>query len=183
MLMHNVYLTIVIAIFLGVLDHFLTIKGYRLYKQGYIQYVELRYYELNPLWRENIEKSEYDYKHFLLWILIGILIYVIYILDINAFYFIQGAILSLYIVVNARHIKNLVVFSAVKKNPALLSGKLKTTYLFSLKNASAEMFGILIVLLFLFVFSPSFFTFGVVVGPLFILLNIMIWTRKHSHSK
>ena len=55
-------------------DYLLTIYGYSLYKKYYAEYYTLETYELNPIWRKNVEKGKkFDIRHLLLTLLIILL--------------------------------------------------------------------------------------------------------------
>jgi len=189
-MIENIYITIFLIVFLMFLDFFLTIKSVKLAKQGFSKYIKVESYELNPLFKENVSKMQYSFKHFLLVILTSATVCLFYYLGKNNFIFnmdtysmFQGMIFSLFIFVNASHVRNLIVFSMIKKDSSLLSGKIKQKYLFSLKSSSADALKVFLILITLFLFSPSYFNFGFAVGPLFLMLKARAWIKKYLKEK
>ncbi|MBI2548037.1 hypothetical protein HYW21_01680 [Candidatus Woesearchaeota archaeon] len=185
-MLENIYVTIVIVIVLMMLDFFLTMQGLKSYKQKYATFVLFESYELNPSFKDSINKQRYDSKHFLSVLLVVVLLYIFHYLSFQSifwftpisFYFLQGMIFSMFICINAKHIQNVITFNAVNKNPSILSGKLKQSTLFSLEASKAQFFALFLILLILSLFSPNAFFFGFASGPLVLLFKSHLWMKK-----
>ncbi|MBI4452325.1 hypothetical protein HY637_02770 [Candidatus Woesearchaeota archaeon] len=185
-MIQNVYLTIFLIAMLMLLDYYLTMKGFKLYKQKTYKYIKLESYELNTMFKESVNQSTYNFKHLLSVALVSIFVYILYYASYNeilffhksTYHFIQGMIFSMFIYINSKHLQNIMTFNAVNRNPSILSGKIKQTTLFSLKSGIAHSFAAFLVLLSLFLLVPSFFTFGFAIGPLAITLKQRKWLKK-----
>ena len=124
-------------------------------------------------------------------ILVSLVIYSIYYLSTknillvakNTFVTVQGAIFSTFIYINSRHIGNILTFKAIDENPNLLSGKIKQSYLFALRLSQIDAYGASIILFFVFIFMPSYFTFGFMIGPLITAFKHKAWVRKYLKDK
>lgn len=190
-MLDNVYITIILIVILMFLDYFLTIKSIDLAKQGYSKYIKVESYELNPLFKESVNKMQYSLKHFLGVVFVSVIVYAFYyssvhdilFFNMNGYFMFQGIISSIFIFINASHIRNLIVFNTIKKDKSLLSGKLKQKHLFSLKSYIAESIKLFIILFSLFLFSPSYFTFGFALGPLLIANKNRAWIKKHLRER
>ena len=185
-MLENIYVTIVIIAVLMILDYSLTLKGFKFYKKKYSKFIQAESYELNPLFKDSVNKNKYNIKHFFSIILVILLLYAFHYLSFHgifmftpsSFYFLQGMIFSMFICINSRHIQNLMIFNAINKNPSMLSGKLKQSILFSLKASQAQLFSLSLILIIVFLFSPNMFFLGFAVGPLIILYKSHTWIKK-----
>ena len=102
-MLENIYITILLVAALMFLDHFLTIKSVRLGRETYSKHVKLETYELNPIFRDSVNKLKYSWKHFIGVIFAVLITYFFYCLSINNillfrmgnYYMFQGMILSI----------------------------------------------------------------------------------------
>lgn len=189
-MLDNVYITILFVAALMFLDYYLTIKSLKLAEQGYTKHIRLETLELNPSLRGSVDRKKYNWKHFLGVIFAAVVIYFFYYLaknnlvfSMDTYFMFQGMMLSIFIFINASHMRNLIVFSTIKKDKTLLSGKLKQKHLFSLKSTMADAIKVFVILISLFLFSPSYFTFGFATGPLLLVLKGKSWIKKHLKEK
>ena len=189
-MLENIYTTILLVVVLMFLDYFLTIKSVKLAKQGYSKYIKVESYELNPIFKENVDKMKYSSRHFLLVIFAAAMLYSFYylgknnlILSMNSYFMFQGMLFSLFVFINASHIRNLIVFKTVKKDNSLLSGRLRQKHLLSIKMSSADALKVFIILMAFFLFSPSYFNFGFALGPLLLIWKHRTWTKKYLKEK
>lgn len=181
----NVYMTMAILATLMFLDYFLSLKQIRLYEVKYHKYIEYQYLELNPFQRESVETGRYNFKHFLYVLFLLAIVYLVHFLGSNnifkftakTFFIFQGILFSTFIYINSRHVQNIIIFNAVNQNPSMLSGKLKQKYIFSIKASSAHAVGTFLLLFTVFIFNPSYFTFGFALGPLLILYAHKKWVK------
>jgi len=184
-MLNNIYLSLVILASLQFLDYYLTLVGFKLYKSGYNKHVEIESYELNPRFRKSISKGQYSWHH-LFFVIVGLLVlwgshYLgnleVYGFSMSTFYMLQGMLFSAFVYINTKHIQNILLFRLVRDNPYLLSGKLKQKLLFSLKAGQYGAISTAMLLFFVFIFVPSYFTFGVFLGPLVILFGQWKWQK------
>ncbi|HLC60268.1 MAG TPA: hypothetical protein VJJ52_02460 [Candidatus Nanoarchaeia archaeon] len=189
-MIENVYVTLSLIVILMFLDYFLTIKSVKLAEQGYTKCIKLETLELNPNFRNNVDKKKYSWKHFLGVIFTTIIIYLFHylgknniIFSMNTYFMFEAMLFSIFIFINSSHIRNLIVFDAVIKDKSLLTGKLRQKHLFSLKSTMADAFKVFIILMFLFLFVPSYFTFGFALGPLLLVFKNISWTKKYLKEK
>src|SRR6185503_13549189 len=132
-MIHNVFFIIIVTATLMFLDFYLTIKGAKLYKQGFSDHIKVDNYELNPMFQKNIIDFKYNYRHLLSVILVSILIYLFYFLsqrypsNSQSFEVIPGLLFILMGYINANHLRNIMIFKAVNKNPGMLKGQVEQT--------------------------------------------------------
>lgn len=154
------------------LDYFLTIKGFRLYKQKYSKFIEAESYELNPNFKKSVNARKYNFLHLIGVIFVSAFIYAIYYLGTNnifyftksSFFTCQGMLFSIFGFINMRHIQNIMIFKFVNKNPSMLSGKLKQKNSFTIYASRISTFTFSIFLFFVFLLVPTSFTFGLALG-------------------
>lgn len=185
-MLENIYITIFLIVILMFLDYFLTIKSVKLAEQGYTKHVKLETLELNPNFRTNVDRKKYSWKHFIGVIFTALVIYFFNYLGKNniifsrdTYFMFQGMIFSIFIFINASHTRNLIVFNAIIKDRSLLSGKIKQGHLFSLKSTMADAIKVFVILIAIFLFSPSYFNFGFALGPLLLAFKNRSWTKKY----
>jgi hypothetical protein len=167
------------------------LQGFKFYEKAYSKKVKVESYELNPMFKKSVKKRRYSFRHLFSMIIVSVFLYLIHYFGTNdmlgfrmgTFFLIQGMLFSMLIYINSRHIQNIILFSYIEKNPSVLSGKVKYSYKFSLKASSAGLVGIFIVLFAVFLFVPSFFTFGFALGPLIMLIKQKFWLMGYDEKK
>jgi len=180
-MIQNVYLTIGLVVFLALLDRYLTLYAFSLYKKKYSEFIEIESFELNPFGKKDVEESKLiNFTHLFFVFFACLLIFISYLFEANFFFFIQGIFLTLFVYTNSRNIKFIIICKEIIKNPNLLTGKIKEKTLFSHKGVRAEMVGVAILLLFIFLMIPSYFTFGCFLGPLVLLMVNEGWKKRQG---
>lgn len=185
-MIENIHITILIFVILSFLDYFLTIKGFKSYKEKYSKFVKIESYELNPMFKKDIRKLKYNFKHLFFVVFASVLVFGVYHLSqnnlygfkIRTFFFLQGIIFSMLIYLNINHLGNIILFKMINNNPKLLSGKIKHSYLFSLKTNMIMALKFFIILFVIFIFNLNAFTFGFALGPLVLLIKLYFWSKK-----
>ncbi len=189
MLLPIIHITLITSLMF--LDYYLTLKGFRLYKEGYSKHVEAESYELNPIFMKSISSNKYNLIHLISVVFIAVLLAVVYFLstsqklyfNIGTYDLLIGMLVSMFAFINSKHLFNLMIFKEIKKNPSILSGKIMQSYEYSIKTSIAQALTTSFVLFFVFVFSPSYFTFGFFLGPLVIALKMKKWGKKRDNNK
>jgi len=179
--LHNVYFTIIFIIILAFLDYFLTIMNSKLLKIKYIEFFEFEQYELNPRMQKSVNEHKYNFRHSLFIILLIIPIFILHNIDIRGLFILQGMLYSLFFIIISRHIRNYIMYNVIAKNSNLLSGKIKMSYIYNIKHSVSEALGFLFIFFLLFIFEPSYFIFGFVLGPLILIFCHVIWVKKYNH--
>ena len=183
----NFYLITSIVVLLMLMDYFLTLKGYSLYSRKYSKNVELESYELNPTFGNNIKQGKYSLRHALsIFVIVGILFLIHFCIDFCQFsiistpmlYMAEGMLLSAFTYVNVRHLKNILIFKSVDKNPKLLQGKVFQSKEFSLKASIIDCFATFLILFVVLLSVPNFFTLGFASGPLIVMFAHIRWIKK-----
>lgn len=176
-IVHNVYLTMALLFVFGLLDYRMTLIAKKIRERKHAEFFEWEQFEMNPKWQDTINKGKYDIKHFFL--LIGLAIVTIISYGIHEYLFLtwQGAIFTFYFLIIGNHIRRIHLFRIVEKNPEMLSGKIKLSYLFLLQSSKSLIIAFIFILTLVFIFSPSFFTFGAILGALLLFSTISGWIK------
>ncbi|MEJ0021832.1 MAG: hypothetical protein WDN47_04665 [Candidatus Doudnabacteria bacterium] len=184
-MIHNVFFIIIVTAALMFLDFYLTIKGARLYTQGYSEHIKADNYEMNPMFQKNVAEFKYNFRHLLYVVLVSLLIYLFYYLsqkniiyNSQSFAIIPGLLFTTMVYINANHLRNIVIFKALKKNPNMLKGQIEQTYLYSLKTAQAQLLVLLLPLLVILIMSPSYFVLGGVIALIGSYFTHRRWKKK-----
>ena len=140
---------------------------------------------------KSISSNKYNLIHLISVVFIAVLLAVVYFLstsqklyfNIGTYDLLIGMLVSMFAFINSKHLFNLMIFKEIKKNPSILSGKIMQSYEYSIKTSIAQALTTSFVLFFVFVFSPSYFTFGFFLGPLVIALKMKKWGKKRDNNK
>ena len=176
-IIHNVYFTMALLFVFGLLDHRMTIMAKKLREKKHAEFFEWEQFEMNPVWQDTINKGKYSYKHFLLMVLLAIMTYILFVVHENLFLTWQGVIFSFYFIIICNHIRSMHLFKVVEKHSELLSGKMKMSYLFLLQSSKSLIIAFIFIFTLVFIFSPSFFTFGSILGSLLLYSTICKWIK------
>lgn len=168
------------------LDYYLTLKGAKLYREGFSSHIKAENYELNPMFQKSIQAFKYDKRHFISMVMVSVLIYFLYFLaGKNGNFFpqqqitlIPGIFFTIFLYVNANHLRNITLFKVVKQNPTILRGQVEQDYLYALKNGEAQILVVFIPLLVIFIFTPSYFSFGALLGLGAVYSQLRGWKKK-----
>lgn len=188
----NIYVTIVVVALLMLLDYWLTLKGYVLYKKQISKYIEMEGYELNPLFGNSIERNKYNIRHGVSILMVALVIFVIHygvenkwspVFNNNFLYMAEGMLVSAFSFINIRHLKNISTFLVLKKKKGMLKGKVFQSSEFALRISYYDALGMFLMLLVVFAIIPSAFTLGFASGPLVILLAHFRWISKLKKAR
>jgi hypothetical protein len=127
------------------LDYFLTIGGSKLAARKYNQHFKFESYELNPLWQKTIAKGKWlNPKHLLIVVLTSLFCFIwadgwAEKSEVNEG--VLGALLTLYSVVLAAHVGNLMIFWRMVRKPDEVSGEvtLSHKYLLAMSRSRSLM--------------------------------------------
>lgn len=175
---------VIIVPALMLLDYYLTLAGASLHKMGFGKHITTESYELNPLWQKDISvRTLLNIKHL---IIVGITLIALLLLDQIDFFStpygqgIIGALILLYTVINARHLANLLIYYYAIRNPQYLSGQALLSQQLSLITSISALLTPLLMLCIINVLFPEPFITGGIIGVLLLMLQHIIWIRKHK---
>lgn len=172
-------LIILSVIILMLSDYFLTIKSIGLAKNKYREYFQIEKYELNPVWQKSpSELKLFNIKYISIVILsASILYYLITEYNYGKFtFFCLGIIIISYAIIVSNHISNILIFKFVKDNPYVLQGRIAMHNLYLLKIKQYQIISITFLLLFIYIYTMSFFVLGGILGCIakYIFFNFLI---------
>lgn len=174
------FITIILILSFGLFDYFSSRFAFKLYSKKLKNYYEYEIFELNPYQRDSVEGGKYNLWHLIGLLFICALLSISYYIGFNEFSFFQGFSVSFFGYIVSRNVRTLIIYHKFNNNPKALIGKVKETYFYTLDRLLGEVIGVTIFLLIIFVFIPSFFTFGLVLGPLLMLFQGKKWKKKYK---
>jgi len=178
--MKNIELVLLPILMLA--DYYLTILGsvYRKKKHG--EYYVIETYELNPLWKKDIDKLQLlNYKHILIVVVFTIYLYFLSSSDdVKLYQFIIGSLFAMNGFIVGRHLNNIFLFRFIYRNSDEVSGKIYTSHLLGLKMAQYQLFCVTIPFLFFTILQPNIYLYGGLFGFLTLGVVIQYWIRKHT---
>jgi hypothetical protein len=171
---------------LMILDYYLTIFGNKLRLEGYSSHFEIDSYELNPLWVTDIAKHKLlNFKHLSLVFLATLFLYCLNRIEIDsAFYkFLYGALLVNFVLVNSRHISNILLFRYIKNDQGLIKGQVKLSEKYVYVQSAIQYSGCATIIVPLALLSRSLYVYGALSGCLILAAAHMAWYRKKKREK
>jgi hypothetical protein len=178
-------------------DYALTLAGARLYESRSKQFVEVPSYELNPYWRDVVERGRYWHprliRAFAVYALIVVLLcvprwmavagHVPSTLDWFGVYacVTVAALLSRHVSVIASHLQNIAVARGLMR-PELLTGHLVQSAQFTYGRTRIMYWYQALVLAVLAALEPSPVTVGFVLGPLLLVLNLRQMEQRSAKA-
>jgi hypothetical protein len=130
---------------LMLLDYLLTIAGSKLAARKYNRHFKFEHYEMNPLWQKTIAQGKwFSFKHFLGVVFAGFICFVwadTWREKSEASEGALGALLTLFSVVLAAHVGNLMIFWRMVRNPDEVCGEvtLSHKYLLAMSRSRSLM--------------------------------------------
>lgn len=176
---------ILIILVLSLLDYYLTILSSNLYKKSFGQSVEYKNIkEFSSKESKTLPKLNARY----LWLKV-LLILVILVIWIETkitesqsvkqlYFFILGFTFFNFLIINSRHLQSILIFSYAVRNSQQISGKVTYQRSFSLMQSAFQLLLPLILILIIFIFHPSYFLFGAILAPLFLILRNIILSHR-----
>jgi hypothetical protein len=162
------------------LDYLLTLKAARLYETGVKNHIAFGGgYELNPVFQKDIAAlRRFSYRFFLLLILFGGLLVLIYALGMKEmFAFSWGLLIGVQLTIHLRHIRNLAVFGYAQRSEGMM-GKIEYEHWLSLRLSSVELLAYSGFFLFLYLLCSNFFVLGCAVGCFMVGWRHLIDSKK-----
>ena len=163
-------------------DYYLTFLGDFYRKKKFAEFYIIDTYELNPLWKKDIEQFKwFNYKHIL--IVTGITIYFYYlsISDGKSFYeFSLAFYFTTYGIVNGRHLNNILLFKYIYNNTNEISGKIHISHLSVLKMSQYQTIVFIVPLLLLTILHPNIYLYGALTASIMLYFTMFFWIRKHK---
>ena len=185
-LANSVILAIVLWALLFGLDYALTLRGAKLYREIGKKYQDIEgSYELNPQFQKDIDQRRLISRKFLLLLLlVGALIAIewfgfVQIFHVPAGYlFVLGVLYCRQFVVHMRHLQTTSLYRFLSKNPDALSGSLRISREYILKQSETQfaLFGILFLII--AALTSSWFFLGGSVGCMGAAVIHRRWLRR-----
>lgn len=168
----------VVTFVLAQLDYFLTIIGNKQRLKKYAGYVETDY-ELNPLFRKDVEKNRIiNVKHLLLSVLMSVIVYMVTLAGNEILTeFFTGTVILQYLIVITVHIKNIWLFSKFQKKE-LFKGKISVTKEYTYFTARLNYLAYIILLSAVCIFSFSYFVLGGLFISVIMFITLFVWEKR-----
>ncbi len=152
------------------LDIWLTFQGQKLYRKYYARFVDVESYELNPLFADAVKKNQYPFLHALrTGPIVGIVFFLQFFIETSPealllYQVLVGALLSLFLVVNASHVANILFYTWVGRHLEYFSGQLSMKHAALLAQMRTNMPGWFLLVLIAFFLQPSYWLLGMLLG-------------------
>jgi hypothetical protein len=168
-------------------DYYLTVLGALQAARKYRQHYKTEHYELNPIWQQDIARAKwFNPRHLALVVLIsGALLLGIELADPLDF-FIQGVLgctLTMQGFVVGRHLSNLLMFRYLIRKPDEISGEITLSHPLLIVVSAYQHLGALLPLVFIAVFTASWFAYGGVLGMVVLVAVHYVWLRRARRRK
>jgi hypothetical protein len=162
----NVWLAVGIWVVLYCLDYLFTLKGARLYQMGANKHYNFSGgYELNPYFEEDIARlRRFSWRFWLMLVLLAGVLIILHALP-EIFAFLWGTLVGVQVVVQLRHINNLVSFYYARDSRGV-RGKVEIDHWLSLRLSAVSSLSLAILFLSLYLLFGSLALLGATVGCL-----------------
>jgi hypothetical protein len=171
---------------LMVTDYLLTILGARASAKVYRQHFVLASYELNPLWRDSVDRTRwFNPRHMALVCVVTVALLIADRSEIPgwALELLIGALLGAWGMLCGRHLTNLLIFHFLNRHPETVSGRVTMSLPLSLKMSQFTIFGTVPLFILTACLAPHPATIGIALG-IGILTGVhSIWARPHSEIR
>ena len=173
----------IIVFALMLTDYFLTIIGNRFKNKKYSEYFDFDY-ELNPLYQKDVEKNILiNFRQIIYSIIISFSVYLVALWGSeNIVEFMSGALILHNIIIIARHINNIIIYSNINTKESLVEGKIHLTRKYLLLTSKLNYLAYVLVFSVINIFSFSYFVFGgfVISILMFIIHNLWDFISRRS---
>ena len=167
----NVWLAVGLWVALFLLDHLLTLKAARMYQMGANKHFTFSGgYELNPYFKEDIARLGTFSFRFLLMLILGAGVLMISHPLPEMFALVWGMLIGTQLVVQLRHINNLVRFHYARDSRGM-SGRIETDHWLSLRLSAVNSLSFAIFFLCFFLLFGSLVLLGATIGCLSLALR------------
>ncbi|HJU39128.1 MAG TPA: hypothetical protein VJ724_06105 [Tahibacter sp.] len=172
---------------LMILDYLLTIAGARLHDDGYGRHFMIAHYELNPAFQRVVAARRwFSARHLALVVLFAVLLVAFdqWLLRGHralaaAF---AGALVTIFVAVNARHLSNLAIFAYVRRHPGSLSGSVRMSHLLVLWMSAAQTLLVIVPVAVVAATTRHPFALGAFAGSAAFALAHLVWYRRAQRS-
>ena len=172
---------------LMIADYYLTILGAVLREKAYGKHFVIETYEMNPHYRKDIDSKRLINFRFVGQVLLNtaILFLCSYFLTETRefiYWIVLGFYLTLFGYINGLHLSNILSFLYVKNHPSIFDGRVKIAHKYSLNSSIYSNFIPFVPILFILVFSFSYFVLGSLIAVVYNALLGLIWVLKQNRS-
>lgn len=168
------------------LDYFLTILGAKSARRVYSNHFKVVSYELNPLWKNSVERLRwFNLRHLVIVCLVTLLAVFVDVLEAapsRTFDILFGILLGGFGLVCCRHLNNLLLFGYLNRHPAEISGQVTLSMPLQLRISLLQYLSLAPLLLIIGLFTRSTFVFGVCLGVGALVIAHLVWSRRWSRK-
>lgn len=163
-------------------DYYLTLLGEKISKE-YREHFVMKEYEVNPLWQKDVSRLKwFNPKQLLLVVVFTAIFYFfiqyLYDRDYTLMWLLMGMITAPYVIILGRHISNLLLFSYIRKNPAILEGKLSISYQYILVTSRIMVVPGIFMFIVVYAFTQEIFVLGGIIGSVLLYCVHYMWALK-----
>lgn len=170
---------------LMVCDYYLTLLGNIYRKKKYGEHFIIETYELNPVWKKDVDKIKWiNYRHLILVVLMTVFFYFLSLFGNEILYnWLSGFFLTLFGMINGRHISNLFLFKYVSTHPAEISGKVYMNHQLTLKISQYQLIILAVPILILTIRNPNSFNIGGLSSCILLFIAHLIWLIRYKKGQ
>jgi len=165
-------------------DYFLTVVGRIQSEKEYSKHFKMEHYELNPIWQKSIAGGKwFNIRHIFLVILGTLFSSILFEFGDLPYSYIQGfmgALFTVYSVIVARHLSNLLIFQHSIRNPDEMSGQVNMSYSMTLSISAYQCLAALFPMGIIVFFSPTPFVIGALIGLAVLFAAHFGWLRQYK---
>ncbi len=170
---------------LSLLDHYLTFLGSQVYRKSLaskVEYANLK--ESSSL--EGTSSLGFTFKYIWLKVLLILVILVIWI-EVRVtrsqtvgdlYLFVLGFAFFDFLILDLRHLQSILISRYAHTNPQSISGKISYQRSFSLMQSAFQLLLPFALTLAMFIFHPSYFLFGALLAPFFLIARNIYLARR-----
>ena len=161
-------------------DYYLTVLGSFYWKAKWGKHIIREAYELNPIWRKDIENPKWiNYKHLIIVVFATFFIYGAIESDNTNSYYVIGYFFTSFALVNGRHLSSIFLFRYIIRHPNEISGKVNLTHILVLKMSQLQIIVTAFPILILTVLTPSPFLIGGLISCVSLFIVHIFWAENH----
>jgi hypothetical protein len=164
-------------------DYALTIAGARLHAGGYGRHFVIEHYELNPVFQRAVATRRwFNPKHLAIVVAFTVLLVAFdqFLLRgeraLGAAF--AGALTTVFVSVNARHLSNIALFAYVRRHPDALSGEVRMSHLLVLSMSACQTLLVLLPVALVAWTTRHPFALGAFAGCVAFALAHLVWYRR-----
>jgi hypothetical protein len=162
-------------------DYWLTVAGARMRGSGYATHFKTPTYELNPLWQKTIAARRwFSARHLALTVIVGaacVLLRAIPNQWVSDMFF--GFALTVFGLLNGRHLSNLALFTYVRRHPETLSGTVTMSHELVLWLSLFQLAPVIVMLILIWIIAPIPQVAGAFAGIAALSLVHLMWVHRY----